>query len=250
MLFAAVGAALLLQLAAIYTAPLRQPLGTELLPPHGERDRLQTLLRDDLIKAAQDLPEHTFPSVEQLVRRHRDPEDSFDLGAFDFVHMPGGHAPMVDFVDNPWIGEILHTLRENGTLISLICHGPVAMISAKYRVSPDGTVVTNTEHAFKGASLTTVAKSAEQYVLSDGYLKIPGETVSLGYFIDDALTDTGYDVQTAANPSPSRSSGRKTSDCSPATAPRHRRAHRTPAHPPPAPLILPSPGATEPAGRR
>jgi putative intracellular protease/amidase len=158
------------------------------------------LLRDDLIKSVQDLPEHTFPSVEQLVRRHRDPEDSFDLGAFDFVHMPGGHAPMVDFVDNPWIGELLHTLRENGTLISLICHGPVAMVSAKYRVGADGTVVTDPQHAFKGASVTTVAKAAELYVLSDGYLKIPGEKVSLGYFIDDALTDAGYDVQTAATP--------------------------------------------------
>ncbi|BBC38530.1 hypothetical protein SGFS_098240 [Streptomyces graminofaciens] len=41
------------------------------------------MLRDELIKSMQDLPEHTFPSVEQLAHRHRDPEDSFDLGAFD-----------------------------------------------------------------------------------------------------------------------------------------------------------------------
>lgn len=163
-------------------------------------DREVVLLRDDLIKSAQDLPEHTFASVEQLVRRHRDPEDSLNLGAFDFVHLPGGHAPMVDFVDSPWLGELLHTLRENGALISLICHGPIAMASAKYRVRPDGTVVTDPEHAFTGASLTTVAKAAEQYVLSDGYLQIPGEKVSLDYFIDEALTDAGYDVRTAANP--------------------------------------------------
>ncbi|MBV1940449.1 hypothetical protein KUF83_28345, partial [Streptomyces sp. BV286] len=62
-------------------------------------DKEVVVVRDELIKSMQDLPEHTFPSVEQLVRRHRDPEDAFDLGAFDFVHMPGGHAPMVDFVD-------------------------------------------------------------------------------------------------------------------------------------------------------
>ena len=163
-------------------------------------DKEVVLLREDLIKSMQDLPEHTFPSVEQLVRRHRDPEDSFDLGAFDFVHMPGGHAPMVDFVDSPWIGELLHTLRENQVLISLICHAPIAMVSAKYRVSPDGTVVTDAQHAFTGVGVTTVATSAELFILSDGYLKIPGEKASLGYFIDEALTDAGYDVQTTTNP--------------------------------------------------
>lgn len=163
-------------------------------------DKEVVLLRDDLIKSMQDLPEHTYPSVEQLVRRHRDPEDSFDLGAFDFVHLPGGHAPMVDFVDHPWLGELLHTLRENGALISLICHGPVAMVSAKYRVSPDGTVVTDPQHAFKGISVTSFSKTIEAFVLSDGYLKVPGEKTSLGYFIDDALRDAGYDVQMPADP--------------------------------------------------
>lgn len=183
-----------LALAARYLG--RLPV-SESLP---NSDKEVVLLRDDLIKSMQDLPEHTYPSVEQLVRRHRDPEDSFDLGAFDFVHLPGGHAPMVDFVDTPWLGELLHTLRENGALISLICHGPVAMVSAKYRVSPDGTVVTDLQHAFKGSGVTTVDKSAELFVLSDGYLQIPGEKASLGYFIDEALSDAGYDVQTSANP--------------------------------------------------
>ncbi|WP_328777900.1 hypothetical protein OHQ89_00590 [Streptomyces canus] len=163
-------------------------------------DKEVVVLRDDLIKSMQDLPEHTFPSVEQLVHRHRDPEDSFDLGAFDFVHMPGGHAPMVDFVDNPWLGELLHTLRENRVLISLICHAPIAMASAKYRVSTDGTVVTDPEHAFNGVRVTTVAKSAELFVLSNGYLKIPGKKVRMGYFIDEALRDAGYQVQTTTNP--------------------------------------------------
>ncbi|MEH0546609.1 hypothetical protein QA802_27070 [Streptomyces sp. B21-105] len=163
-------------------------------------DKEVVVLRDELIKSMQDLPEHTFPSVEQLVHRHRDPEDSFDLGAFDFVHMPGGHAPMVDFVDNPWLGELLHTLRESQVLISLICHAPIAMASAKYRVSPDDTVVTDPEHAFKGARVTTVAKSAELFVLSNGYLKIPGKKVRMGYFIDEALKDAGYQVQTTTNP--------------------------------------------------
>ncbi|MBV1935629.1 hypothetical protein KUF83_03480, partial [Streptomyces sp. BV286] len=106
----------------------------------------------------------------------------------------------VDFVDNPWLGELLHTLRENQVLISLICHAPIAMASAKYRVSPEGTVVTDPEHAFKGVRVTTVAKSAELFVLSNGYLKIPGKKVRMGYFIDEALKNAGYQVQTTTNP--------------------------------------------------
>ncbi len=42
---------------------------------------------------------------------------------------------MIDFVENPYLGELLNTLHEEGVLISLICHVPVAMVSAKYRVS-------------------------------------------------------------------------------------------------------------------
>ncbi|BBC38518.1 hypothetical protein SGFS_098120 [Streptomyces graminofaciens] len=38
-------------------------------------DKEVVLLRDELIKSMQDLPEHTYPSVEQLVHRHRDSED-------------------------------------------------------------------------------------------------------------------------------------------------------------------------------
>ncbi|WP_406196110.1 DJ-1/PfpI family protein [Streptomyces europaeiscabiei] len=163
-------------------------------------DKEVVVLRDDLIKSMQDLPEHSYLSIEQLVHRHRDPEDTFDLSAFDFVHMPGGHAPMVDFVDNPWLGELLHTLRENQVLISLICHAPIAMASAKYRVSTDGTVITDLDHAFNGVRVTTVAKSAELFVLSNGYLKIPGKKVRMGYFIDEALRNAGYKVETTTNP--------------------------------------------------
>ncbi|MER6134094.1 DJ-1/PfpI family protein [Streptomyces sp. NPDC001815] len=163
-------------------------------------DKEVVVLRDDLVKSMQDLPEYTYLSIEQLVLRHRDPEDSFDLSGFDFVHMPGGHAPMVDFVDNPWLGELLHTLRENGVIISLICHAPIAMASAKYRVGADGTVVTDLDHAFKGVRVTTVAKSAELFVLSNGYLKIPGKKVRMGYYIDEALRSAGYKVETTTSP--------------------------------------------------
>ena len=81
--------------------------------------------------------------------------------------MPGGHAPMVDFVDNPYLGELLNTLHEDGVLISLICHAPVAMVSAKYRVAGDGQVSTTSDHHFKGDQVETATNPAAVRVVYD-----------------------------------------------------------------------------------
>src|SRR6266571_2146521 len=92
----------------------------------------------DLIRRLDKLPEGTFHSLPELVSRHRDPADPFTFADFDFIHAPGGHAPMVDFRDNPWLGETLHTARENGVTISLICHAPIAVTSTRQRVDAQG----------------------------------------------------------------------------------------------------------------
>ena len=42
---------------------------------------------------------------------------------------------MVDFDENPWMGELLNVLYEQGAIISLICRAPVAPASAKHRVT-------------------------------------------------------------------------------------------------------------------
>lgn len=71
---------------------------SEVLP---NTDREAAAFRPELVRRLATLPEQTFPSVEALVRRHRDPHDQFSFADFDFIHAPGGHAPMVDFRDNP-----------------------------------------------------------------------------------------------------------------------------------------------------
>jgi hypothetical protein len=75
------------------------------------------------------------------------------------------------------------------------------MTSAKYRVRPDGAVVTNEQHPFKGVTVTTVPKHAEKLALAMAYPKIPGERTRLTYYVDEALKDAGYEVKTATNPS-------------------------------------------------
>jgi hypothetical protein len=42
-----------------------------------------------------------YLSIQELITKDRDPGDDFSLGDLAFAHMPGGHAPMVDFNDNP-----------------------------------------------------------------------------------------------------------------------------------------------------
>lgn len=169
--------------------------------PLPNTDKEAMLVRDDIVKTFEDLPEHTYYSVRELVEKNRDPQDTLKLRDFDFVHMPGGHAPMIDFVDNPYLGELLNTLYEEGVLISLICHAPVAMVSAKYRVSSDGVVSTTEEHYFKGARLTTVPKRGEKVMLLWAYPKIPGQKTRLTYYVDEALKEAGYKVETTLNPS-------------------------------------------------
>ncbi|HEU4397245.1 MAG TPA: hypothetical protein VFU54_05330 [Actinomycetota bacterium] len=184
------------ELATAYQLLGRLPV-SESLP---NTDKEAKLIRDDIVRAFAALPEHPYHSARELVERNRDPQDPLKLRDFAFVHMPGGHAPMIDFVDNPYLGELLNTLHEDGVLISLICHAPVAMVSAKYRVAADGEISTTSDHRFKGARLTTVPKHAELVALTTAYPKVPGHRTRLTYYVDEALKEAGYQVETATNP--------------------------------------------------
>lgn len=183
-------------------ALLRRQLGrmpvTQNLP---KTDAEAASIRDEIAASLADLPEKRWHSIEELISRHRNESDDFSLADFDFMYAPGGHAPMVDFHDNPVVGELLNTLRANDVLIGLICHAPVAMTSAKYRLGDDGSTLVDENHAFKGAKITTVPKYGEIGMLKVGYPKIPGEKTRPEYFVDVALKDAGYDVSLTLNPS-------------------------------------------------
>jgi putative intracellular protease/amidase len=163
-------------------------------------DREAASIRDDVVASFESLPQRRYHSIPELIRRHRDPGNGFSLDGLAFVHMPGGHAPMVDFHDNPWMGELLHTLRESAVPISLICHAPVALTSARYRVDDEGAVATDEQHLFKGARITTVPRYGERMMLEMQYPKVPGEATRLPYYVDVALDAAGYDVGLTLNP--------------------------------------------------
>src|SRR6266498_515005 len=109
----------------------------------------------ELVRRLDKLPEGTFHSLQDLVGRHRDPADPFTFADFDFIHAPGGHAPMVDFRDDPWLGETLHLARENDVTISLICHAPVAVTSTRQRIDAQGRSYLVSDNPFLAATIST-----------------------------------------------------------------------------------------------
>lgn len=148
--------------------------------------------RPELIRRVDKLPEGTFHSLQDLVQRHRDPADAFTFADFDFIHAPGGHAPMVDFHNNPWVGEALHVARENDVIISLICHAPIAVTSTRQRIDEQGRPYVVTDNPFVGAPIATVPTMGEIFALRFLYPHVPGKKTRLTYFVDAAIKEAGF----------------------------------------------------------
>lgn len=146
------------------------------------------------------LPQKEYLSAQTIVERHRDPTDPFLIGKFEFIHFPGGHAPIVDFKNSPWLGEIINVAYEEKVLLSLICHAPIALTSARFRVDSQGNPIDYPNHPFRGAKTTTVSKFGELVALTTNYPKIPGKKTRLPYYVDEALKEAGYDVCLSINP--------------------------------------------------
>lgn len=53
------------------------------------------------------------------------------LDSYDGVFIPGGHAPMVDLINDPYLGRILTHFHQQAKPTAMICHGPAAALSAQ-----------------------------------------------------------------------------------------------------------------------
>lgn len=51
-------------------------------------------------------------------------------GKYDAVYVPGGHAPMQDLLTSPALGKVLTAFHQDGKTTALVCHGPIALLSA------------------------------------------------------------------------------------------------------------------------
>jgi len=75
-----------------------------------------------------------------------------ELQEYAGVFIPGGHAPMVDLVDNADLGRILKFFHDNQRPIASICHGPAAFLST----------LKQGEFAFKDYKITCYSNAEEK----------------------------------------------------------------------------------------
>jgi putative intracellular protease/amidase len=55
------------------------------------------------------------------------------LDGYAGVFVPGGQAPVVDLMQDPQMGDILRHFHERAKPTALLCHGPIALVSAMPR---------------------------------------------------------------------------------------------------------------------
>jgi putative intracellular protease/amidase len=81
----------------------------------------------EVLKKALDLFE-THPAM----RNPRSLRSVIEEGLENYValYAPGGHPPMVDLMQDADLGEILRHFHSEGKITALLCHGPIAIISA------------------------------------------------------------------------------------------------------------------------
>lgn len=72
----------------------------------------------------------SHPSMQKPFKLNEIARSIRTLNQYDAVYVPGGHAPMVDLMQNKDLGKILRHFHETGKTTALLCHGGVALISA------------------------------------------------------------------------------------------------------------------------
>jgi putative intracellular protease/amidase len=120
------------------------------------------------------------------------------------VFIPGGHAPMIDLVKDKNLGLILKSFHDTGRPTALICHGPMALLSAMPETEKyDQALVAGNASAAKlrelsrgwlyaGYKITVFSKTEEQQI------ELPELDGYLPDYNDEALASAGAKIQNAA----------------------------------------------------
>lgn len=127
-------------------------------------------------------------------------EDGLDDYAGMFV--PGGHAPVVDLMQDADLGEILRHFHERAKPTALLCHGPIAVVAAmpqarEFRaalIAGDAAQATEWAGGWQYAGYRmTVFSASEEKVAEDHILH-----AKLYFNMPEALAAAGGDVITGA----------------------------------------------------
>lgn len=116
------------------------------------------------------------------------------------VFVPGGQAPVVDLMQDPDTGEILRHFHERAKPTALLCHGPMAVVSAmpharEFRAALVAGAVDSAAEWARGWQYAgyrmTVFSNSEEKVVEDHVLH-----ARLYFNMVDALQAAGGDVVT------------------------------------------------------
>jgi putative intracellular protease/amidase len=140
------------------------------------------------------------PSMNRVRTLRSVVDDGLDTYAGLFV--PGGQAPVVDLMQDAEMGEILRHFHTRQKPTALLCHGPIALISAmpaarEFRAALiAGDAAKARELAkgwpYTGYKMTIFSNSEEKWVESD---ILHGK---MFFHVADALQAAGGDVTTGA----------------------------------------------------
>jgi len=142
----------------------------------------KTLLNELKLTDIKSSPVLSFSRIEQI-----------GIENFDAVFVPGGHAPLGDLVSNDQLGEFLRYFNATSKPTGLVCHGPVALLSALPNNVEFEMQMKNGKNAtpvkgwvYSGYNMTTFSNS-EETVATQYYLG--GD--ELFYWPQDALSKAG-----------------------------------------------------------
>ncbi len=121
------------------------------------------------------------------------------------IFIPGGHAPMQDLVHDKSLGTILQSFHEAGKPTGIICHGPIALLSAtsdpvgyeKALINGDKAATSRyaKDWPYAGYRMTVFSNSEEKQ--GEGPGKQLGGEVRL--YAEDALRAAGANLDEAAD---------------------------------------------------
>lgn len=124
------------------------------------------------------------------------------LDGYAGVFVPGGHAPVVDLMQDREVGEILRHFHERSKPTALLCHGPAAVVAAmpharEFRSAliagdPAKAAEWAKDWQYAGYRMTIFSNSEEKIV--EEHLI----NAKLYFYMVDALTTAGGELTTGA----------------------------------------------------
>ena len=121
-------------------------------------------------------------------------------GHYDAVYIPGGHAPMQDLLHSAPLGRLLRDFHANAKPTALVCHGPIALLSALEQPARFTATLEQGAHAAKapawiyaGYKMTVFSNAEEDAskgMLNGGAMK---------FWPQDALQKAGGSFSSAAS---------------------------------------------------